>query len=49
MRKLILALVMVNLVAAWCAAEEPPRMEELHNKTILVFTPHPDDDGKSVV
>jgi len=44
MRKLFLAFVLVNLSAAWCAAEEPPRLEELRNKTILVFTPHPDDD-----
>ncbi len=44
MKKLILAFVMVNLATAWCVAEEPPRLEELRNKTILVFTPHPDDD-----
>ena len=44
MRTLVLTFVLVILAAAGCAAEEPPRLEELHNKTILVFTPHPDDD-----
>lgn len=25
-------------------AEEPPRLEDLQGKTVLLFTPHPDDD-----
>ncbi|MFB3923287.1 MAG: PIG-L deacetylase family protein [Terriglobia bacterium] len=44
MRKLILFFVFAGLAAAWCSAQEIPRLEELRNTTVLVFTPHPDDD-----
>ncbi len=40
-------LLLVVLVALWagsCQAEEAFRLEALHGKTILLFTPHPDDD-----
>jgi LmbE family N-acetylglucosaminyl deacetylase len=36
---------LLALSASVCAVEaQPPRLEELQNKAILVFTPHPDDD-----
>src|SRR5437588_10270419 len=28
----------------WLAAAQPVQLEKLENKTILLFTPHPDDD-----
>ncbi|MGH9433640.1 MAG: PIG-L deacetylase family protein [Terriglobia bacterium] len=43
MRKLALGLTVVLLVAASGAAQEQ-RIEDLHNKTVLVFSPHPDDE-----
>jgi LmbE family N-acetylglucosaminyl deacetylase len=44
--KNLLATVCVLLVAATGAIAESPktRLEDVHDKTILVFTPHPDDD-----
>jgi LmbE family N-acetylglucosaminyl deacetylase len=39
------ALALMILAAAGVAAQGPnARLESLHGKTILVFTPHPDDD-----
>lgn len=43
MRNVALVLLVVLGTAAWCRAQEP-RLEEFHDKTILVFTPHPDDE-----
>ncbi len=43
MAKWLISLCLLLALAAGAAAQEP-RLEELHNKTILVFTPHPDDD-----
>src|SRR5437868_13566087 len=39
----ILAHMMVTLACMAVQGQET-RLENLHNKTILVFTPHPDDD-----
>ena len=39
----ILALMMVTLAGMAVQGQET-RLENLHNKTVLVFTPHPDDD-----
>jgi LmbE family N-acetylglucosaminyl deacetylase len=35
------------MLAAWCCATaaEPPRIDQIKGKTILLFTPHPDDDA----
>jgi LmbE family N-acetylglucosaminyl deacetylase len=43
MKKLVLGLLLLTAMSVWCRAEEP-RLEELQGKTILVFTPHPDDE-----
>src|SRR3954447_17828841 len=43
MRKLFVVLAVVCFALVSSQAQET-RLEELHNKTILVFTPHPDDD-----
>ena len=43
MRCLCSALLILMAAAAVTGAEEP-RLEEMRDKTILVFTPHPDDD-----
>lgn len=32
------------LTAAFAGAAQPERLEEMRNRTVLVFTPHPDDD-----
>ena len=32
------------LFAATLSPAQQTRLESLHNKTILLFTPHPDDD-----
>jgi LmbE family N-acetylglucosaminyl deacetylase len=43
MRRVMLALLF--LATPLCSREaEEPRLEALHGKTVLVFTPHPDDD-----
>jgi len=36
--------VCIVLALATVQGAEAPRLEELHNQTVLVFTPHPDDD-----
>ncbi len=43
MRKLVFVLLVMIVTATWCRAQEP-RLEDLRDKTILVFTPHPDDE-----
>jgi len=43
MRNLVLVLLVVVAIAAPLSAEEE-RLEQVHAKTVLVFTPHPDDD-----
>jgi LmbE family N-acetylglucosaminyl deacetylase len=43
MRSLMLGFLLLA-TAAGCALAQEARLEELRNKTILVFTPHPDDD-----
>jgi len=43
MRKLVFVLLVMIVAANWCRAQEP-RLEDLRDKTILVFTPHPDDE-----
>jgi LmbE family N-acetylglucosaminyl deacetylase len=43
MGKLGLAFLLLTAGAIWCSAQEP-RLEELRDKTILLFAPHPDDD-----
>ena len=41
----VLAVPFLFATSAQNPAPQPPkRLEELQNKTILVFTPHPDDD-----
>ena len=44
MRQLILVLTLLCLRAVGARAEEA-RLEDLQGKTILLFTPHPDDDA----
>jgi LmbE family N-acetylglucosaminyl deacetylase len=47
MKKLVLSLMLAlpfALVAQEQGAQPGKRLEELHDKTILLFTPHPDDD-----
>jgi len=39
----ILAVIMLTL-AGIAAPGQQTRLENLHGKTVLVFTPHPDDD-----
>lgn len=43
MKRCMLAVISVALVAAMAQGQQT-RLENLHEKTILVFTPHPDDD-----
>lgn len=43
MPKTFLTVLLILVAVAGCGAQEP-RLEELRNKTILVFTPHPDDE-----
>lgn len=43
MRKATRSLLALLFLASLCAAQ-PPGLEQLHDKTVLVFTPHPDDD-----
>ena len=43
MRRLALPLFLLTAGAVWCSAQEP-RLEDLRDKTVLVFAPHPDDD-----
>jgi LmbE family N-acetylglucosaminyl deacetylase len=44
MRIFFLAAVLVAFVAAPLSSQPQTRLEDLHGKTILLFTPHPDDD-----
>ncbi len=43
MRRLVLSFLLLAM-SAICGWAEEPRLEDLHDKTVLVFTPHPDDD-----
>lgn len=43
MQKFILGFTLVTVAAFRCHAQEP-RLEDFHDKTILAFTPHPDDE-----
>src|SRR5271169_4327905 len=43
-RLFVITLLLAALGAPSFAAEPQGRLEELHGKTILLFTPHPDDD-----
>lgn len=43
MKRCMLAVISVALVTAMAQGQQT-RLENLHEKTILVFTPHPDDD-----
>jgi len=43
MRKLGLAFLLLTAAAVWCRGQEP-RLEDLRDKTVLLFAPHPDDD-----
>jgi len=43
MRKLVTGFMVVFALSGVCQAQEQ-RLEELRNKTVLVFSPHPDDD-----
>ncbi len=43
MSKRLFCLLLASLIAGAGKAQEP-RLEELHDKMILVFTPHPDDE-----
>ena len=38
-------LLVLPLLAAGLFAADPPRIEDMRGKTILLFTPHPDDDA----
>jgi LmbE family N-acetylglucosaminyl deacetylase len=44
MRTRVLCLVGALALSASLWAQETTRLEDLHDKTILLFTPHPDDD-----
>ena len=37
-------LILAAFLSAAAVAAEPPRLDTLENRTVLVFTPHPDDD-----
>ena len=39
----VLAIIMLTLAAVSTHGQDT-RLENLHGKTVLVFTPHPDDD-----
>jgi LmbE family N-acetylglucosaminyl deacetylase len=43
MRKLGAVMLLLTAGAIWCSAQES-RLEDLRDKTVLVFAPHPDDD-----
>ena len=43
MKKMVLLLLSIAAISLSLSAQ-PQRLEEMHGKTILVFTPHPDDD-----
>lgn len=43
MRKVMTVFLLLG-ASLWCGSAEEPRLEEVHQKTVLVFTPHPDDD-----
>jgi LmbE family N-acetylglucosaminyl deacetylase len=43
MRKLGLAFLLLTAASVWCRGQEP-RLEDLRDKTVLLFAPHPDDD-----
>ena len=44
MRRGLYSVLLVLVVAATTPAAEEPRLEEMRDKTVLLFTPHPDDD-----
>ena len=37
------AFLLLTAAAVWCRGQEP-RLEDLRDKTVLLFAPHPDDD-----
>jgi len=37
--------IVALMMPAWAAGAEPPKIEEIRGKSILLFTPHPDDDA----
>ncbi len=37
--------VLALMMPLWAAGAEPPKIEEIRGKSILLFTPHPDDDA----
>ena len=43
MRKLVWSFLLLVLPGVWGRAEDV-RIEDLQDKTVLVFTPHPDDE-----
>ncbi len=43
MQKALLGFLCLMAMGGWCPAQES-RLEDFHDKTILVFTPHPDDE-----
>jgi LmbE family N-acetylglucosaminyl deacetylase len=43
-KRSLLLLTLLAALAAAPAAQSQTRLEDLHGKTILLFTPHPDDD-----
>jgi LmbE family N-acetylglucosaminyl deacetylase len=43
MRKSLVGVLVLLATPGWCRAQEP-RLEDFHDKTVLVFTPHPDDE-----
>src|SRR6266850_608426 len=47
MKKLILLLTVVSFVLAF-SVRAAERLENYTNKTVLIFTPHPDDDTFAV-
>src|SRR5947199_7749422 len=44
MRRGLYSVLLVLVVAPATPAAEEPRLEEMRDKTVLLFTPHPDDD-----
>jgi len=43
-RILLVASTLLTILTAPASAQPQSRLEELRGKTILLFTPHPDDD-----
>ena len=43
MRKSLVGVLVLLAARGWCRAQEP-RLEDIQDKTVLVFTPHPDDE-----